>query len=209
MKQIESLQQHYIVWLIIGLSSIPYLILQQYGLDAISQWFVPESLTELFEPFSLWRLWTPTFVHYTLPHLIVNLYLWWLFASKIESESRFELISLITIAAAGANICQWSFVGPNFGGLSGVVYALMAYLYLMHRFGGKISYRIDNKLALLMLALIPLSATGLLGKLSNYAHIGGLVCGALFAGLYLGIIAIVTPGHTEHTNKTKEQTEDK
>ena len=208
MNQIKSIQQHYIVWLILGLSSIPYLILQQYGLDAISQWFVPENLNELFNPFSLWRLWTPTFVHYTLPHLIVNLYLWWLFASKIESESRFELITLVIISAAGANICQWWFVGPNFGGLSGLVYALMAYLYLMHRFGGKTNYRIDNNLALLMLALIPLSATGLLGKFSNYAHIGGLICGALLAGLYIALITNITPGHTEPTNKAKEQTED-
>ena len=200
MNKIVSLHKHYIVWAVIALSISPYAILQLYGLDAISQWFVPENSKQLFSPFAPWRLWSPTFVHYTFSHLAINLYLWWLFASKIENESRLELIILITISAAIANGLQWYFVGPNFGGLSGVVYALMSYLYLMHRFGGKTNYKIDNNLALLMLALIPLSATGLLGKFSNYAHIGGLVSGALLAGLYLVIISTITSSsHIEHT----------
>jgi len=187
----------YSVWFVLTLSCIPYLLLQQSGLDAISLWFVPETLNELFEPFAPWRLWTPTFVHYTLPHLAVNLYLWYLFASKIEYESRLELHILVIVSAAIANACQWWFSGPNFGGLSGVVYALMSYLYLMHRFAGKTNYRIDKNLALVMLALIPLSATGWLGQFSNYAHIAGLISGALLACLYLAIIVAVSPKNTE------------
>jgi len=199
MKNIVSSHQLYIVWLILILSCIPYLLLQRSGLDAIALWFVPDALNELFESFALWRLWTPTFVHYTLPHLVVNLYLWYLFASKIEHESRLELFILVIVSAALANGCQWWFVGPNFGGLSGVVYALMSYLYLMHRLAGKAAYKIDNHLALLMLALIPLSATGWLGRFSNYAHIAGLISGAVLAGLYLAIISAISPKHTKQS----------
>jgi len=195
MKILNSIHEYYVVWLILGLSCIPYFLLQQYGLESISQWFVPANVNELFSPFAPWRLWTPTFVHYTLAHLVTNLYLWWLFASTVEKESRLELIIIVVFSAAGANLIQWGLEGPDFGGLSGVVYALMAYLYLMHRFAGKASYKIDPNLCLLMLALIPLSAFGMIDNLANFAHIGGLICGALLAGIYLGIIAFVS-NHT-------------
>jgi len=205
MKKINSLHDYYIVWFILGLSCIPYFILQQQGLEAISQWFVPSNANELFSPFAPWRLWTPTFVHYTLPHLVTNLYLWWLFASKVEKESRLELIIIVVISTAGANLFQWCIEGPDFGGLSGVVYALMAYLYLMNRFGGKANYKIDPNLCLLMLALIPLSAAGMIDNLANFAHIGGLICGTLLASFYLGIIAFVSNNTTQ--DKKEENVE--
>jgi GlpG protein len=202
MKMLDSAHDYYIVWFIFGLSCIPYFILQQQGLEAISQWFVPSDGKGLFSPFAPWRLWTPTFVHYSLPHLATNLYLWWLFASKVEKESRLELIIIVIFSAAGANLLQWWLKGPDFGGLSGVVYALMAYLYLMTRFGGKTSYKIDSNLCLLMLVLIPIAATGIIDNVANYAHIGGLICGALLAGIYLGIIAFIS------NNKPQDNKED-
>lgn len=206
MKQLNALQNYYIVWFILGLSCIPYILLKQYGLEGIENWFVPNTASELWSPFALWRLWTPTFIHYTLPHLVINLYLWWLLASKIEQESRLELMIILVFSAAGSNLLQWWLESPNFGGLSGVVYALMAYLYLMHRFGGKVRYQIDSTLCLLMLALIPLGATGIVGQFANYAHIGGLCCGALLASIYLGIIAFVSnpPLHDDQEETSNE-----
>jgi len=192
MKTLRSTQKYYIVWLIIGLSCTPYFILQQQGLEGISQWFLPTNASELFSPFSPWRLWSPTFVHYTFLHLAPNLYLWWLFASKVEKESRLELVIIVVFSAATANLMQWWLTGPDFGGLFGVVYALMAYLYLMHRFGGKTNYKINPIFCLLMLAPIPLSAVGVIDNMANFTHIGGLVSGALLAGLYLGIKARIS-----------------
>lgn len=200
MKLLNSVHNYYVVWFIFGLSCIPYFILQQHGLEAISQWFVPANGKALFSPFAPWRLWSPTFIHYTLPHLVTNLYLWWFLASKVEQESRLELSIIVIFSAAGANLFQWWLQGPNFGGLSGVVYALMAYLYLMHRFGGKINYKIDPNLCLLMLILIPIAATGVIDNVANFAHLGGLICGALLAGIYLGIIAFVS-NPTTHDQK--------
>ena len=205
MNRLRSTHQHYIVWLILGLSCIPYAIFQQQGLEGISQWFVPTSSSELFSPFAPWRLWTPTFIHYTLPHLATNLYLWWLFASKIEGESRLELIIILIVSAAAANLLQWWLAGPDFGGLSGVVYALMAYLYLMHRFGHKANYKIDPNLCLLMLALTLLAAFGIFDNVANFAHIGGLICGALLAGIYLAMIAFIDNDTTQ--DKTEDNAE--
>ncbi len=178
---ISDINQRPLVWLIMVISCIPYVILSQYNLAAISNWFMPDTLIELIQPFSLWRLWTPTFVHYTALHLITNLYLWWLFASKIERESRWELLLVTVISAACANLCQWWLMGAKFGGLSGVVYALMGYLWILYKFGGKAHYRFDPVIAILLIAMIPLSAIGMFGKLANYAHLGGLFSGVLLA----------------------------
>jgi membrane associated rhomboid family serine protease len=52
-----------------------------------------------------------------------------------------------------------------------------------------------------MLALIPLSAFGMIDNLANFAHIGGLICGALLASIYLGIIAFVS----NNTQDNKEE----
>ena len=177
----KAVLQYPLVIVIFILSCIPFVLLKQSGLSAISIWFMPESSAELLTTSSIWRLWSPTFVHYTFPHILPNLILWCLFASKIEKQSRVELFVLFIIIAACSNFAQWWFEGPKFGGLSGVVYGLMGYLWVLQHFTGKECYRFDPIIALLMLLAIPLSFAGYLGKLANYAHIAGLLCGISIA----------------------------
>jgi len=174
-----------LVWLVIIMSCIPFAIYQSEGLAEISAWFMPTQLTQLLEPLNTWKLWSPTFVHYTFPHLLTNITLWWLFAGKIERESRIELFVIFTLIATCANLSQWYMTGPKFGGLSGVVYGLMGYLTVHYYVGNKKKYHIDPALVILMLALIPLSFSDMLGKLSIYAHIGGLISGCLLAFAHL------------------------
>lgn len=192
LPDIRSLTAHPFVWVVLMISCVPFLISTSQGagqdLNAIAGWFMPRKLSNLLQPFSPWRIWTPTFVHYTFMHLFTNGYLWWLLASKVESESRFQIIALTIISATVANLLQWSIAGPNFGGLSGVVYAVFAYIWVLSRCGGKTLYSIDTKLTLVILAFIPLSATGWFGKFADWAHIGGLITGALLAYGHLKII---------------------
>jgi membrane associated rhomboid family serine protease len=176
-----SLHEHMIAYGVLCISCVAFIIFRARGLDAMTPWFLPATWPELLQPFSPWRLWTPMFVHYTLPHLLTNLYLWWLFATRVESASRLELIVLVAIAALVSNAMQWWLAGPNFGGLSGVVYALLSYRWVCARYGGMPHYRIEPLLGLLLLALIPLAASGLFGKFADFAHIGGLASGAILA----------------------------
>ena len=178
---LRSLREHAIVWCVLCMSCTTYLILQRRGLQALAPWFVPATLQELLQDRSLWRLWTPTFVHYTLAHLLTNLYLWWLFARTIESESRRDLIVIVLICAALSNAAQWWLAGADFGGLSGVLYGLLSYRWILARYGHREHYKIDSTLAVVMLALLPLAATGIFGKFADFAHIGGLLSGAVLA----------------------------
>lgn len=178
---LKSLREHPLVCLIAALCIVPFVLLKMQGLSAIELWFVPSTAQELLSGFSIWRLWTPTFVHYEFTHLFANVYLWWLLASKIENQSRLELCVVLLICAAVGNIAQWTFQGPNFGGISGVVYGLLGYLWTQGHYGRKVNYRVDKTLAIIMLLLIPLSASGLVGKYSNYAHVAGLLSGVCLA----------------------------
>jgi len=171
-------------WLVIAVCCIPFLLLTLGGLEAIATWFMPSQL----QLNNLWQIWTPTFVHYTPLHLFSNLAIWWLLATKIEHESSRNLILFFVVSAAFSNLCQWLVTGSEFGGLSGVNYALLGYLLIGEKVAGIKRYHLDPVLVILLLVLIPLGFTELIGRYANYAHLGGLFIGGLLAVLNLLII---------------------
>ena len=173
-----------LVWAGILISCFSTFLISSQEISALSAWFMPEQFGALLQPVMIYKLWSPTFVHYTLLHLCPNLVLFWLFAGKVERQSTFELIVVFLLLAAGANISQWLITGPHFGGLSGVVYGLMAYLTLLNRWAGVKNYYIDPMFGVLMLVLIPMAFAGFLGKVSSYAHLGGLISGVILAFAY-------------------------
>ncbi|MFT7560314.1 MAG: GlpG protein [Flavobacteriales bacterium] len=179
------IKRHPLTVAVAVLACIPYVILKLHGLVALELWFMPASFGDFVNPLMLIRLWSPSFVHYELLHLATNVYLWLLMASKLEKESRGHLIALFLICAAFGNVSQYMIAGPNFGGLSGVVYGLLGYLWVQQVFAGRKDFRLDPILCWVLLALIPVAATGMFGKYANAAHITGLLCGALLALPYV------------------------
>jgi GlpG protein len=178
-------QQRYpLTWLVIVLSIIPFLLITTNGLDAIALWFMPSQL----QLDNLWQLWTPSFVHYTLLHFLSNMAIWWLLATKIELGSTRNLMLFVLISAAFSNLCQWLVIGRDFGGLSGVNYALLGYLVISDKLTSIKRYNIDPVLVILLLIIIPLGFSGLIGRYANYAHLGGLFIGSVLAIINLFII---------------------
>ncbi len=190
---VESLRAHPVVWIVILASIVSHLLIRSNGVDAVSGWFLPDTFSEL-AVLGAWKIWTPTFVHYTLLHLFANIYLWWYLGSQVEKNSRAELVLLFFITAAVSNTCQWYFAGPEFGGLSGVVYALLVYCWILQKNEPQPRFKLDKTVVILLLALLPLAATGLFGKFSDYAHAGGLVAGVALGYLSLAISDIKRTG---------------
>ncbi len=176
---IHSLRRHVFVWLVVLLSAIPYFILITHDLEALSGWFVPRNADAVLQ--APWRLLTPIFIHYTVFHLLTNVYVWWYFGSKIEERSRGELSLLLVGAAATGNAAQWFFFGPHFGGLSGVTYALLSYCWSITYLYKTRILKLDKTLSIILVVLLPLSATGLFGNFSDAAHFTGLAFGVLMA----------------------------
>ena len=106
-------------------------------------------------------------------------------ATKIEPNSTRDFLLFFIITAAFSNTCQWLMTGNEFGGLSGVNYALMGYLLVGEKLAGIKEYRLDPVLVGLLFLLIPLGFSEQIGKFANYAHLGGLFIGALLACINL------------------------
>ncbi|MCO6525079.1 MAG: rhomboid family intramembrane serine protease GlpG, partial [Candidatus Schmidhempelia sp.] len=126
----------------------------------------------------LWRWFTPIFLHFSLLHLIFNLSWWWYLGSMIEKQySSLKLLEIIIITSLISNYSEALFSNPYFGGLSGVVYALMGYVWFIGRFKPTKGIYLDN--AVMIIAIIWLFAglTGYLGSIANVAHIMGLLVG--------------------------------
>lgn len=181
-KQFLIQQKEYpITWLVITLSFIPFILISMGGINTVSMWFIPSTINIG----NFWQTVTPTFIHYTLLHLLSNITIWWLLATKIEHNSQRSLILFFVVSAVFSNVCQWLVMGSEFGGLSGVNYALLGYLVVSDKLTNFKRYNVDPVLVILLLILIPLGFTGLVGKYANYAHLGGLMIGCILAVLNL------------------------
>jgi len=127
----------------------------------------------------------PAFIHFSWLHIVFNTMWWWQLGGAIESTfSKATLINLFLVSAISANVAQFWVSGPNFGGLSGVVYAVVGFVWwsgwLMPDKGLQLSKAIVGFLLFWLL----LGFTDLLPiNMANTAHLIGLVSGCIYAWL--------------------------
>jgi len=94
----------------------------------------------------VWRAITPIFIHYGWPHLIFNVLCLYSFGSQIEDRRGSRLmLGLVLLLAVTSNVGQAvessaRYLGPQFGGLSGVVYGLFGFLYVKTRYDNRAGY---------------------------------------------------------------------
>lgn len=135
-----------------------------------------------------WRLLTPILLHFGGVHLVFNLLWWWVLGGIIERfQSSFQLAMLTLGIGLVSNAAQFHVSGPAFGGLSGVIYGLIGYLWLYGRINPRAGYQLRPAIVNFMLVWMVLGFTGLVGPVANTAHLSGLLAGAgvgVVFGLY-------------------------
>jgi GlpG protein len=139
-------------------------------------------LPEIFQG-QVWRLFTPIFIHYGALHLIFNMMWFYQLGSMIEArQNSLFLFAFIAVSAALSNLAQYHFYGPEFGGMSGVVYALGGYVWIRGRFDrGSGLYLSQQNVAILLIWLV-VCYTGAVGPIANAAHLTGLLVGMAWGG---------------------------
>lgn len=140
---------------------------------------------QLTEPTQLWRWFTPALLHFSLTHLVFNLLWWLLLGSALERRlGSMALLNFTVLTAVISNSAQYFLVGTNFGGLSGVVYALFGFCWLNHKRYPERKPLISDTLAIFMLVWLLLGFADLLWvNMANWAHLAGLLAGLMMAVL--------------------------
>jgi len=126
----------------------------------------------------VWRLITPIFLHLGFMHILFNMM--WLrdLGSMMENiRGRRFIILFVVLIGAASNVAQFYVSGPSFGGMSGVVYALLGYVWMQSRFNPWSGFVMHPTTVQMMLIWFVLCMSGLIGNVANTVHAVGLVSG--------------------------------
>lgn len=135
------------------------------------------NLTTLLE--QPYRLIGPAFFHFSWMHIAFNTMWWWHLGGGIERVlGKGVLINLLLVSAIVSNVGQFIVSGPNFGGLSGVVYALFGYVWWYGWLAPEKGLAIPKPLVGFLLFFMLLGfANALPVNMANTAHLLGLLSG--------------------------------
>jgi GlpG protein len=163
--------------------------------EALSGLYIsdPSNFSEVLLPEvasgQVWRLFTPALMHFSMMHFIFNMM--WLFQLGCLIEGRrgtLRFAALVVGSAVISNFAQYYFHGPNFGGMSGVIYALAGYSWILGKHHPASGVGLSPMNMTLMLAWLLICYTGKVGPVANTAHLAGLMVGLVWGGIeaYVG-----------------------
>ena len=133
--------------------------------------------------FEVWRYFSHALMHFSLMHILFNLLWWWYLGGAVEKRiGSGKLVVITVISALLSGFVQHQFSGPWFGGLSGVVYALMGYVWLRGERDPQSGVYLQRGLILFSLVWLIAGWFDVFGmSIANGAHVAGLVTGLAMA----------------------------
>ncbi|PCI74952.1 MAG: hypothetical protein COB20_14070 [SAR86 cluster bacterium] len=141
-------------------------------------------LASIDSPVKMLRSLTPMLLHFGELHLIFNMMWLWYFGRQLESaQPRWLFIVLLLFCSFVGNTAQYLTSGyNNFGGMSGVVYGLVGYTWVIHTFMPRSNLLINNKMFVVFVVALIVMEVVASSWIASAAHLGGLVAG-LIAGM--------------------------
>ena len=154
----------------------------------------PAPLFEKIRQGEVWRLLTPCFLHFDFLHIFFNMF-WLLFLGpKIESRvSVWGYLFLVVASGVVSNSAQYLMSGSNFIGFSGVVCAMIAFIWARQRVAPWEGYQVPRStflfIATFVGAVLALQVVAFIFEvthiiafspgIANTAHIMGALTGYL------------------------------
>jgi Uncharacterized membrane protein (homolog of Drosophila rhomboid) len=133
--------------------------------------------------YEAWRYFTHALMHFSVLHILFNLLWWWYLGGAVEKRiGSGKLVVITAISALLSGFVQHYFSGPWFGGLSGVVYALMGYVWLRGEREPQSGIYLQRGLIIFSLVWLVAGWFDLFGmSIANGAHVTGLAVGLAMA----------------------------
>lgn len=146
----------------------------------------------------IWRLFSPAFLHSDIFHILFNMV--WLIVIGRQMENRVgapRYILFILLTGIFSNTLQYFMSGANFVGFSGVLCAMLAFVWVRKKIAPWEGYQLERStlvlitvfiLAMLALQFVDffvyaLSDRSFTPGIANTAHLAGALIGALFGYL--------------------------
>lgn len=132
------------------------------------------------QEWQLWRWLSHAVLHFSVMHIAFNLLWWWQLGGDIEQRlGSGKLLQLFAVSAALSGAGQYWVEGANFGGLSGVVYALVGYLWMLGYKAPQMGLSMPKPLIGFMLVWLVLGFVQPFMAIANSAHLAGLLTGVV------------------------------
>lgn len=128
-----------------------------------------------------WRLLSPVVVHADWLHLLLNMF--WLFdlGGHVERQRGGKfLTAFVLITAVLSNLGQYFIFNPAFCGLSGVLYALLGYVWMKSKYDPTSGLHLPMQNLVWMLLWFGLCLAEIIPNVANGAHAVGLAAGTLW-----------------------------
>jgi len=130
------------------------------------------------QQWQLWRWLSHAVLHFSAMHIAFNILWWWQLGGDIEQRlGGVKLLQIFVVSSALSGAGQYWIEGANFGGLSGVVYALVGYLWVMGAKAPHVGLSIQKPIVGFMLVWLVLGYVQPFMAIANTAHLAGLASG--------------------------------
>ncbi len=134
------------------------------------------------QKWQIWRWVSHALIHFSVTHIAFNLLWWWQLGGDIEKRlGTIKLLQIFILSSALSGAGQYWVEGANFGGLSGVVYALMGYSWLLGVISPEKGVNLPKPIVIFMLVWLVLGYVQPYMAIANTAHLVGLASGLLLA----------------------------
>lgn len=181
-KALYDLKQAPFTSSILAICLVIYL-LAMIGVSGPYFWLKIQPIAILIDSGQWWRLLGPALIHFSVLHIAFNMLWWWSLGKQIEITFGISsLLMLFVFSATVSNVAQLLVSGPNFGGLSGVVYALVGCVWWLGWLKPSWGLSLPKPIIGFLLVWLVVGYLDILPvNMANTAHTVGLICGCLFA----------------------------
>lgn len=158
-------------------------LLQSLGFDGtiFNLFHFPDVVDQKWQ---LWRWVSHALIHFSLLHIAFNIMWWWQLGGDIEKRiGSSKLLQIFILSAITSGAAQFYVGGANFGGLSGVVYALLGYSWIFGTIAPQRGLMVPRAIVAFMVAWIVIGYVQPVVPIANSAHLAGLACGCLLGAL--------------------------